>query len=75
MTPSDNDQRGFEELPPNQLDRSDRKFLAVALVANAIVLNATDSDWEQQAILLDKLGVTVDQICPRYASGRAGRSR
>ncbi|MDE0393413.1 MAG: hypothetical protein OYK82_01415 [Gammaproteobacteria bacterium] len=75
VTPSNNDQRGFEELPANDLDRSDRKFLAVALVANAIVLNATDSDWEQEAMLLDTLGVKIDQICPQYASGRAGRSQ
>lgn len=75
VTPSNNDRRGFEELPPNDLDRSDRKFLAVALVANAIVLNATDSDWEQEAMLLDTLGVEIDQICPQYASGRAGRSQ
>ena len=72
VTPSDDDERGFEELPANQFDRSDRKFLAVALVANAIVLNATDSDWEEDATLMNTLGVRVDQICPQYRSGRAG---
>ena len=34
VRPSDDDQRGFEELPHNAFDRSDRKFLAVAVAAN-----------------------------------------
>ena len=37
VTPSDNDERGFEELPANAFDRSDRKFLAVAVAARAVV--------------------------------------
>ena len=45
ITPSSDDRRGFEELPENDLDKSDRKFLATALVAGAAILNATDSDW------------------------------
>ena len=44
MTPTEDDRRGFEELPENTFDPSDRKFLAVAIVANAVVLNATDTD-------------------------------
>ena len=40
--------RGFEELPVNRLDRADRKFLATAVVGNAPILNATDSDWDEQ---------------------------
>lgn len=67
VTPSDNEQRGFEELPRNSFDPSDRKFLAVAVVAEAVVLNATDSDWEEQKPLMDRLGVEVDQLCPQYA--------
>ena len=31
VTPSDDDGRGFEELPENEFDPSDRKFLAVAV--------------------------------------------
>lgn len=73
VTPSDDDQRGFEELPANCFDHSDRKFLAVAVVANAVVLNATDSDWSQQSSLMDSLDVKVDQICPQHASRDAGR--
>ena len=65
---SDDDHRGFEELPVNDFDPSDRKFLAVAVVADTVVLNATDSDWEEHADLMNELGVEVDQLCPRHAS-------
>ena len=68
VTPSDDTLKGFEELPENTFDPSDRKFLAVAVVADAAVLNATDSDWEEQAALMEQLGVEVDQLCPQHAS-------
>ena len=71
VTPSEDDRRGFEELPENTLDRSDRKFLAVAVVANATILNAVDSDWDEQAALTDGPGVKVTQLCPQHASRRA----
>ena len=63
--------RGFEELPENTFDPSDRKFLAVAVVARAVVLNATDSDWDEQTALLDRLRVQVRQLCPQHASKAA----
>ena len=68
ITPSADDRRGFEELPDNTLDRADRKFLAVAFVASAVVLNATDSDWLEHKALTETLGVQVKQLCPEYAS-------
>ena len=67
ITPAGDD-RGFEELPPNKFDRSDRKFLAVAVKGGADVLNATDSDWADNRKLTDRLGVRVRQLCPRYAA-------
>lgn len=67
ITPSYNDQRGFEELPENELDPSDREFLAVAKVASAPILNATDSDWYEQHALLECLSVSVEQLCPHHA--------
>ena len=70
VTPSDND-RGYVELPHNAFDPSDRKFLAVAVVAGATVLNATDSDWEEHASLVEELGVEVCQLCPQHASKQA----
>ena len=64
VTPSEDDCRGFEELPVNTLDRADRKFLAAAVVGSAVVVNATDSDWKEEQALLDDLGVEVAELCP-----------
>ena len=64
ITPCDDDCRDFEELPKNKLDRSDRKFLATAVVAKATILNATDSDWIEQQALIKSLRVTVQELCP-----------
>ena len=68
ITPTDDDRCGFEELPVNSLDRADRKFLATAVVGNAPILNAADSDWNEQKELTTKVGVEVRQLCPQYAS-------
>ena len=68
VTPSEDPERGFEELPENTFDPSDRKFLAAAVVAKAVVLNATDSDWGEHEALMDRLGVEVNQLCPQHAS-------
>ncbi len=68
ITLCDDDSRGFEELPQNGQDKSDRKFLATAQVAHGIILNATDSDWSEQEALTSDLGVGVRQICPQHAS-------
>ena len=68
ITPCNDDRRSFEELPNNELDPSDRKFLAVAVVAEAEILNATDSDWSEQEALTRDLGVSVRQLCPQHAS-------
>lgn len=68
ITPSEDEGRGFEELPPNSFDPSDRKFLAVAVVEKATVLNATDSDWDEHANLMASLAVEVHQLCPQHAT-------
>ena len=68
VTPSKDPGRGFEELPENTFDPSDRKFRAVAVVAKAVVLNATDSDWGEHEALMDRLGVEVSQLCRQHAS-------
>ena len=68
ITPCSDDLRGYQELPENEFDPSDRKFLAVAVVAKAEILNATDSDWSEQDTLTSDLGVSVRQLCPQHAS-------
>ena len=68
VTPSWDARRGFEDLPENAFDRSDRKFLAVAVVAEAGVLNATGGDWAVRTALMDELGVEVAQPCPQRVS-------
>ena len=67
ITSIDDPQRGFAELPKNTLDRSDRKFLAAAVVARAVIINATDSDWLQEQALVERLSVVVRQLCPQHA--------
>ena len=75
ITNSADDRRGFDELPENTLDPSDRKFLAVAAKAKAVLLNATDSDWDEQKALIDKVGVKLDQLCPQHASKATRRQQ
>ena len=66
ITPIDDEKRGFNELPPNSVDKSDRKFLAVATVATAEIVNAVDTDWHKQIKFIASLGVTVRQLCPEH---------
>ncbi len=73
VTTSADTRKDFEELPENSLDPSDRKFLAVAVVAKAAILNATDSDWSEQQPLLDHLRIQVWQLCPQHSSKTARR--
>lgn len=68
ITLSRDERRGFEELPENDFDPSDRKFLAAAVKGRAIILNATDSDWSEREELMGSLGVAVRQLCPQHAS-------
>ena len=69
ITPCSDPRRGFEELPTNDLDPSDRKFLATAVAAKDVVgktdiLNAMDRDWIEQQALIKSLRVTVQELCP-----------
>lgn len=61
-------EREFKELPPNSLDRSDQKFLATAVVADATILNAVDNDWHTHHALIQDLGVLVSELCPQHLS-------
>ena len=46
-------------------DRSDRKFVAVALVhgGQPPIYNAVDSDWSEHAQALARHGVRVEELC------------
>ena len=75
ITAIDDDKRGFKELPQNSLDPSDRKFLAVAAVAKAPIINAVDRDWDEQQALLDRLSIEVTQLCPHIIARPRNRTK
>lgn len=72
ITSTGDDDRLFEEIPDIEdlkgFDRSDQKFLAVALKSQltATIHNATDSDWEQFSAPIEELGVFINQLCPDF---------
>jgi len=68
ITQIEEENQGFQELPPNNFDPSDRKLLAVAVVAGACIVNATDSDWAENLDLLNQLNISVHQLCPEHCS-------
>lgn len=61
--------RGYVEFPDDQalekFDRSDRKFVAVAIAhgGRPPILNAVDSDWADFSTELHRHGVRVTQLC------------
>ncbi len=65
--------RRYDEFPdqPNlaTFDRSDQKFVAVALASgeNPAILNAVDSDWWNHHAALSAAGVNVQFLCPQHA--------
>lgn len=60
----------FENFPNDpdlaRFDRSDRKFVAVAIASgeNPPIANATDTDWREFQTALHRYGVHVEYICP-----------
>ena len=72
ITESANSMRSFDALQENGLDRSEPKFLAVAVAANAVLLNATDNDRGEQEALIETLGVMVDRPVPNSHSRLGG---
>lgn len=67
----------FNEFPNDpdllRFDRSDRKFVAVALASrrDPKVLNAVDSDWGDYHRALMRHGVRVEFLCPQHVSGHS----
>ena len=68
VTRLNDDTRGFAELPPNDLDRADRVFLAVAVAHGPTIVNALDSDWHERRVLTTELGVHVLELCPDHVT-------
>lgn len=62
--------RGYVEFPDDPrlatFDDDDRKFVAVAVVADPTpaIVNAVDSDWAPVANALIDHGISVEQLCP-----------
>lgn len=68
VDPRDTEGREFADpvLPRHNL-KKDAKFQAVAVNADATIVNAADSDWAEHRELTDGLGVRVRQLCPQHA--------
>ncbi len=70
ITPLESDDADFEEFPKDPelatFDRSDRKFVAVALASGTapLILNATDTDWWIYRKALERNRVHVQFLCP-----------
>ncbi len=64
------DGNDFAEFPQDPalvgFDRSDRKFVAIALAhpEKPVIINATDTDWWIYRIQLEKHGVQITFLCP-----------
>jgi hypothetical protein len=70
ITPRKDDAEDFEEFPTDpdliRFDRSDRKFVAVAVTSrlNPTILNATDTDWWRFREILERHQVSIVFLCP-----------
>ncbi len=62
----------YEDVPQaiidSGFDRSDRKFIAVALKSGSKIHVATDSDWVEQESVLEENGVEIVFLCGRDKS-------
>jgi hypothetical protein len=69
----------FEEFPADEalarFDRSDRKFVAVAVAHphRPPILNAVDTDWWHHRDILSGHGVEVEFVCPDMVPGQSIR--
>lgn len=64
------DENGDAILPDNITfhDRSDRKFIAVAIQFDpyAPIYNATDTDWAKEKTKLESMGLMIQELCLDY---------
>ena len=72
LNPKWGDEEGFIEFPDDQqletFDRSDRKYVAVALASKnrPVILNAVDPDWWEHKEVLEKNGLHLGFLCPQH---------
>jgi len=68
------DDDGFAIVPAeiSEFDRSDRKFVAVALAHNPHppIVNATDTDWTKARDQIEAVGISVSECCADYVAER-----
>jgi hypothetical protein len=75
VTPAQRDRTDLAEFPKDSaldgFDRSDRKFVAVALNSRhgPSIINAVDSDWRDHHSALTRHGVRIQFICPQHVCG------
>jgi len=76
VTPRTDDPTNFAEFPNDtdlaRFDRSDRKFVAVALASGSTpyILNAVDSDWAEYYPALKRNGIRLKFLCPQHVYPR-----
>lgn len=81
LTPLDASGTNFEEFPADpeleQFDRSDRKFVAMALGSrlDPEILNAVDTDWWDFNDALSRHGVRVNFLCPDFVRSHSKVNR
>ena len=77
ITPESDNTSNFEEFPDDPelagFDRSDRKFVAVALASrkDPEIINASDTDWWIYKTALESHGVNVCFLCPELMNRNA----
>jgi len=70
ITPDPGGKRGFLEFPGDErlkdFDMEDRKFAAVAVKSqfDAVICNATDSDWWDYKEVFTQLGINIEFLTP-----------
>lgn len=72
IKPEDEAGQEFPNFPADpelqNFDRSDRKFVAVALASaeNPPIINATDTDWWDFLGALNRHGIQIEFLCPQH---------
>ena len=70
ITPLKSGARSFEEFPDDpdlaRFDAADRKFVAIAIASGERppILNASDTDWWEHRVALNRHGIEIGFLCP-----------